>query len=362
MIRFSLLFLIFISLFMACTLSKEERAEYLPNATGKSGDMIIIMDSLQWRNELGQALQNVFTEEVEGLPRPEKTFNVKWIHPNKKIKLLTQVRNLVYVFTLDEDTPGSRQIREGFTQETLDRIQLDTSFYLVSTQDEFSKGQEVMYLFSDTKETLIKHLERDGEKIQDFFNKVEKKRTLAGIYRTKSTTGITSFLKKEYGFEMRFPVGFQVADQQTDFVWIRLMQAEVDNNVFVSWKPYESEYQLLPDSLVAWRDQIAERYLFEDPDNPYSYVVTETTIPFIPVKARQITLNDQFVMQLKGLWKTNNKTMGGPFVSNTLVDAEKGRLYYIEGFTFSPSKPQREIMRELETILETFKPVPVSKP
>ena len=180
MIRFSLLFLIFVSLFMACTLSKEERAEYLPKATGKSGDMIIIIDSLQWRNELGKALQNVFTEEVEGLPRPEKTFNVKWIHPNKKIKLLTQVRNLVYVFTLDEDTPGSRQIREGFTKETLDRIQLDTSFYLVSSQDEFSKGQEVMYLFSDTKENLIKHLERDGDKIQDYFNRVEKKRALEG--------------------------------------------------------------------------------------------------------------------------------------------------------------------------------------
>ncbi len=362
MIRIVIIFFVSLSLLTGCTLSKEEKAEYLPRATGKTGDMIIIMDSLQWRTDLGKAVRGVFAEEVDGLPRPENTFTVKWIHPNKKIKLLTQIRNLVYVFTLDEDTPGSRQLREGFTKETLDRIQLDTSFYLVSAQNEFSKGQEVMYLFGATKENLIKHLERDGGKIQDFFNNVEKKRKLESIYKSKSTSGITSFLGNAYGFELRFPVGYQVADQQKDFVWIRLMKPEEDNSIFVSWKPYESEYQLLPDSLIAWRDQIAEKYLFEDPDNPISYVVTETTIPFIPVKAKQLSINNQFVMQLKGLWKTNNQTMGGPFVSHTLVDAEKGRLYYLEGFTFSPSKPQREIIRELETILETFKKTEPSKP
>ncbi len=133
------------------------------------------------------------------------------------------------------------------------------------------------------------------------------------------------------------------------------MKPEIDNSVFVSWKPYESEYQLLPDSLIAWRNDIAQRYLFEDPDNLDSYVTTETTIPFIPVKARQISVNNNFVMQLKGLWKTNNKTMGGPFVSHAFVDQKKGLLYYVEGFSFSPARKQRETIRELEAILETFK-------
>jgi hypothetical protein len=261
----------------------------------------------------------------------------------------------VYIFTLDDNTSGSRIIREGFTKETLERIERDTSFYFVNTQNEFSRGQEVVYLFSDTKENLIKRLQKDGDKIQDFFNNIEKRRTLTDIYKTKSTIGITNVLSEKYGFELRFPVGYKIADQRDDFAWVRLMQPEIDNSVFVSWKPYESEYQLLPDSLIAWRDAIAKQYLFEDPDNPESYVVTETTIPFLPVKARQISVNNNFVMQLKGLWKTNNKTMGGPFVSNAFVDQKKGLLYYVEGFTFSPARKQRETIRELEAILETFK-------
>jgi len=128
----------------------------------------------------------------------------------------------------------------------------------------------------------------------------------------------------------------------------------VDKDIFITWKPYESEYQLLPDSLVAWRNNVAQRYLFEDPDNPVSYILTETEVPFKPVIARQSRLNNYYAMELRGLWRTNNKSMGGPFVGYSLVDEPRGLLYYIEGFTFSPGKPQREIMRELETILKTF--------
>jgi hypothetical protein len=58
---------------------------------------------------------------------------------------------------------------------------------------------------------------------------------------------------------------------------------------------------------------------------------------------------------MRGLWRTNNLTMGGPFVSYAFVDEPLGMLYYVEGFTFSPSKDQREIIRELETIIHTFK-------
>lgn len=355
MIRFIFLFILPVFLLFSCTLSKEEKAEYLPKATGRSGDMILMMDSLQWNTDLGKEVKKIFIEEVDGLPRPENMFNVTWVHPVRGLKLLTQIRTLVYVFTLDDNTPGSRVIREGFTPETLDRIQLDTSFYFVNTQNEFSKGQEVVYLFSDTKENLIKHLQRDGDKIQDFFNNIEKERTLAAIYKTKSTIGISNVLNEKYGFELRLPVGYRIADQQSDFAWVRLMKPEIDNSIFISWKPYESEYQLLPDSLIAWRDAIAKQYLFDDPDNPESYVVTETTIPFIPVKARQISVNNNFVMQLKGLWKTNNKTMGGPFVSHAFVDQKRGLLYYVEGFSFSPARKQRETIRELEAILETFK-------
>lgn len=344
-----------LSLITACNRSEESRVENLPGATGKPGDMILIMDSIQWKGELGSELRKIFKQEVPGLPREEPLFNVIYVYPRKGYTLLTQIRNLVFVFTLDKNTSGSQIMKERFTEETLNKIKNDSTFFLFTRKDEYSRGQEVMYLFSDTEDNLIKHLQRDGKRIQDYFNTVEKKRLQSSLAKTTSTKGVTEFLKKENKIELTVPFGFKQADRQENFVWLRLMDNRVDKNVFISWKNYTSEYQLLPDSLVAWRDAIARNYLFEDPENPQSYLVTETTVPFKPLKATQVNFNGRFAMELRGLWKTNTHTMGGPFISYGFVDEKQNRIYYIEGFCYSPGKDQRETIRELEAILWTFK-------
>lgn len=350
-----LITLFILTAILACGTSDKSNPKNLPPATGKPGDMILILDSIQWRGELGSTLRSIFREEVKGLPREESMFDVTWVYPRKGTSLLTQIRNLVFVFTLDQNTAGSKIMKEGFSEETLKRIESDTSFYFYTVKDEYSQGQDVMYLFSNTQENLIKHLKRDKSQLQAFFNNIERQRIQSHLTKTSSTKGVTDFLKKEQDCEIRIPFGYKIADKTKDFVWLRQMDAQVDKDIFITWKKYESEFQLLPDSIVAWRNQVASQYLFEDPDQPDSYLVTETSIPFKPVVAKQVKINNSFAMELRGLWKTNTNTMGGPFISYTLVDEKSGLLYYIEGFAFSPGRNQRETIRELEAILWTFK-------
>ena len=95
---------------------------------------------------------------------------------------------------------------------------------------------------------------------------------------------------------------------------------------------------------------------------PDYYLITETCIPYIPVQVRQVNFDGMYALEMKGLWRTNNKSMGGPFLGYAMADEKTGKFYYIEGFTFSPSKSQREIIRELETILMTFRPSVPAKP
>ena len=351
---------IFISLILlaaafACNTSGKPNTENLPPATGRPGDMLIILDSVQWRGELGSALRRTFREELQGLPREEMMFNVTWVYPRRGYTLLTQVRNLVFVFTLDQKSVGSRIMKESFSAETIERIKSDSSFYVYTSKDEYSRGQEVMYLFGNTEQELIHHLNRDKKGIQAFFNNAEKARLQNTILKTTSTKGVTEFLRKEQDCELSVPFGYKLANKANDFVWLRFMDAQVDKDVFISWKKYEDENQLLPGSIIAWRDNIASQYLFEDPEQPDSYLVTETSVPFRKVVSKRVTINNSFAVELRGLWRTNTNTMGGPFISYTLVDDKAGLLYYIEGFTYSPGKPQREIVRELEAILWTFK-------
>lgn len=333
----------------------KKNSGYLPEATGKPGDIVVFIDSTQWKDSVGSALKKILNAEVPGLPRDEGMFNVINVDPAQKIYFLTEGRNLLYVFTLDKKTPGARALIKSFTPETIDRIKSDTSFYVYTDEDQFSRGQKIMYLFGDTEEHLIDHLEKNGQKIIDFFNKAERERLEQNLYKTNSNKGVSAFLRKEQQCEIRLPYGYKLADKQSDFIWFRKIEAEIDKDVFITWKPYESQYQLLPDSLIAWRDEVARKYLFEDPDNPISYLLTEKEVPFNPVRAQQVSFNGHYAMEIKGLWRTNNKSMGGPFVGYAMVDEPRGLLYYIEGFTYSPGKSQREIMRELETTLWTFR-------
>jgi len=353
--RILLIGLVFLFGTWACSTSEKSRIENLPAATGKPGDLILILDSVQWKGELGNELRKIFNAEVPGLPREEPLFDLIYVYPRKGYTLLTQIRNLVFVFTLDQNTSGSKIMKENFTEETLERIRTDSTFFLVTNKDEFSRGQEVMYLFSDTQENLIKHLQKNGKRIQDYFNSIEKKRITASLERSTTTKGLSEALRRENNIEIKLPFGFKLADKHKDFIWLRQMDNRVDKSVFITWKPYESEYQLLPDSLIHWRNEIAKKYLFDDPENPESYVLTESSVPFKPLKATQVNFNNRFAMELRWLWKTNNNSMGGPFISYGLVDDAQQRIYYIEGFCFSPGKDQRETIRELETILWTFK-------
>lgn len=60
-------------------------------------------------------------------------------------------------------------------------------------------------------------------------------------------------------------------------------------------------------------------------------------------------------MESKGLWRISDLSRGGPFISYTIVDEESQLIYYVEGYVDSPGTRKKNFVRELETILATFK-------
>lgn len=339
---------LFIVVLFSC--SGSDNPDYFPKASGNPGDILLVMDSTQWKGPLGKEVRKVFAAPLPGVPQSEPVFNVVHVHPLRK-SLLHQMRNIVYVFTLDQKTSGSIMVRKKFTDQTIARIKSDTSFHLSTRSNEFAKNQEVMYLFGNNEEQLTGYLRRQKQNIIDYFNKKERERLVKSLPRSSNSPA--NFLSREWDCDLRVPQTYKLADRTNDFAWFRLIGANSDRDVWVTWKPYESEYSLLPDSLISWRDQMLKNNIFEDPAKPASYLVTE--LEDAKVQARQVNFNGHFAIELRGLWRTNERTMGGPFLSYALVDEKRGRLYYLEGFAYNPGRDKREMLRELEVILWTFK-------
>lgn len=328
----------------------------LPKASGVSGDMYVVMDSVQWQGELGARLDSLFSAEMVGLPRPEPIFNMRWVDPRKLNFVLKQRRNLIFAVTLDVKGPGAATVRRLFTPASLEKIKSEPDLYVETSKDLFAVGQDVMFLFGRTEEELIANIKNDGASLVEYFNRRERERLEQALYKSGEVKGITTWAEKSMGVTIRIPFGYKLAQNETDFLWARQINVADDKDIFIAKARYTSTDQFNQENLIRFRDEVCKRYLFEDPEIPNSYLITETTVPFIPVQVKRVNFNGSYAVEMRGLWRTNNKSMGGPFVGYAMADQAKGEFYYIEGFTFSPSKSQREIMRELETILMTFKP------
>lgn len=326
-----------------------------PPASGLSGDMYLIMDSLQWQGPLGQLIDSTFTRDMQVLNRTEPIYRMRWIDPRKLNFVLKQRRNLIFAVTLDQNAAGAKRVRGMFTQQSIDRIKSDTSFFMTTSTNLFAKGQEVMFLVGATEKELIKKIRINSEKLTNHFDRAEVNRLTSTLFKSGQLKGVKEIMRKSMKAEIKIPFGFDLVTADSSFIWARQINVKDDRNIFIARKPYRTVKQFMKDSLIAFRNEICKKHLFGNPERLQSYLVTETNISYKPVLTHEINFHGKYAVEMRGLWRTNNLTMGGPFLAYALVDEANGMLYYIEGFTYAPGKEQREIMRELDVILNTFK-------
>lgn len=331
----------------------ESSSDLKPKASSERGEIILVMDSLHWASPLGEEIKNTFRALTPGLPRPEPLFTIRYIKPHDFRSILKYAESIIIVSVLDNNSSGSKRVKSFFTQSSLKQISQDTSIFLYTKKDEWARNQEVMYLYGQTEAILSKHLRNSRSKLQEHFNNIERRRTEIDLYKAKELKEVGNLLLRNHDFKLRIPFGWRIdfEDKDENFIWLRSPGLTVDKNLWIYYKDYTDASEF--DDVIAFRNKITKEYIYDDKvENDTSYVVVEQHIaPII----KQVTLNENFAVEARGLWKTNNLSMGGPFLSYVFVDETLNRLYYLDGFVYSPSKPQREFMREMETIMNTFK-------
>ena len=343
--------LLIILCIQGCNLDSETGMSSLkPRAKGSIGEIVLVMDTALWKRPIGLKMKELLTAPVPGLPRGEPLYKVHFIDPDRLNNVLRGASNMIFVTTLD----GTARMKNYFTPESLQKIRDNPDLFMNKAQNEFAKDQEILQLFSKNEESLLEKINANESIIRNYFNEVEKKRLLRKYETDRSEKGIEKILNSKYGFEMHVPKGFQTAISEEDFIWIRDIQYDIDQSIFITWKTYTSEEQFEKDRIIQWRNQITKNYIFADPEDTSSYVKTE--VEHALVNSKTISFNEQYGVEVRALWK-NSSFMGGPFISYTFLDQTTNRLYYIEALLYSPNVDQRNLMKQLEAVLWTFKPV-----
>lgn len=338
---------------IAVACGNANREANLPKAAGAAGDIYLFMDSAQWKSPVGKAMDSIFNQDMVGLPRPEGIFRMSWVDPRRMNFVLKQRRNLIFLVTLDRTSPGAQLVKNLMTPEQIQEIETDTTKFIATYKNVYAKDQQVMFLFAKDQQQMLAKLQKNGQKLIDFFNKVERDRLNATLFSAGTVTGVSDWLKKNYQANITIPYGYKLVQNDADFIWVRQINVDDDKDIFIARTEYTSVDQFKRENLIKFRDEVARKYLFEDPEKSDSYLITETDDA--PVVTREVNFNGEYAVEMRGLWLTNTHTMGGPFLSYALTDKSTGKFFYIEGFVYGPSKDQREMMRQIEVVLNTFK-------
>ena len=324
-----------------------------PAAIGSPGRVHFIMPERMRDSEIGRTLDSLFTVELQVYPREERLFTIQFIRPEDINRSQKIIRNIVFAFTFDDAGQDAARIKNLIEPASLDALRTDTTF-VRTRSDVFARGQEIMYLYASNERELLGNIREYGHRLTRHFDERERGRLRKGILGSNANERLAASLADKYGFRIKIPFGYQLADQQQDFVWLRQINPQDDRDVWVARKKFTRAEDLTPAGVIAFRNDMCRKHLFEDPEKPETHLVTEERIADKQVVSRVVNFNGMYGIEVKGLWRTNLPSMGGPFVGYAFVDEASGYYYYAEGFIFAPSKSQRELMREVEVILSTF--------
>lgn len=348
--KYAIPFLLAIVSFACSKSGKEVSKEFLPKARGEADEIIVVVDSTQWVSEggLGEELKKTFLAPMLGLPQDEPLFQVSKVSPRKLNSVLKSAKNMVFVMTLDSKTSDSKVLQQFFTSQSLNQIKRDTSIYMRIKKDEFARGQTVMFLFSATEQKLAQKINYNRSQIREFFESSARE-TIKGKIFNSPKKELAKRIEENHQVHVTIPFGWERARDTDNFFWLRKMDAQTEQSLFVYYEPYTD--QSLFNDIGAFRDGITKKHLY-DGENPEVYITRQE---IIPVFTERVSFNGHFAVESRGLWKISDASRGGPFLSYTIVDEDEGVVYYVEGYVDSPGTRKKNFIRELEAILSTFK-------
>ncbi len=298
----------------------------LPNSSGRANEVLLVMDDQLYETEVGQKIMGDLQQQVVGLAWDEPFFDVSRLNRQTYSELFRLSRNIVYV--------------DVSNMYTIPQVKM--------FKDLHAKDQSFVRIQSPDVTALDSLMEKESNRILSFLYTNERARTIKYFKRNKSET-LSDSIKALYGIDIVIPTSFNRHSFKKDFVW--MAAGNTDDRQYLAFYSYPYK----DDSTFTEAFQIAKRDSFMKANIPGSVEgsFVKTSFAYAPT-FRSYTKKGLYVAELRGLWETEGDAMGGPFVSNTVVDQKNNRIITVEGFVYAPNRSKRNLLRQLEAILYTI--------
>ncbi len=301
---------------------------YKPNAGGKAGELLIVMNNSIKSSNAGKTLIGVAKQPYLGLPQPEPMFDVSVTTHSGFNDFMKTYRNLV----LTKISP---------------KVEVDTILYY---KDVWAKGQAMVRVNAKTEEAFVNLVKRNEIKFLSFFNKAERDRSIKS-FRKYINKEFSDKIRAEWGVFVSVPTTLQRITEKKDFIWMNEGSAAASVGLMVYSYPYAGKGTFSKEFLLNKRDSILKKNIPGPTDG--SYMATEMQFPPI---YKTTNINDEKVVEMRGLWKVIGDMMGGPWILQAHLDKKNNRVIVLDGYVYSPEKAdKRDKIRQLEAVMYSYK-------
>lgn len=301
----------------------------LPGSGGKTCEVIVVTPKNHWDGATGKSIRAFLGAVQPGLNQPEPYFDLVNILPKQfnESEMFRHHRNVLIVEFAPEQKPGFELVQDAWAYPQV------VAKFSVPNQKVFDS------LFDAKKERLMAAFHAKE------YQRIQK------VFKAGHAVGVSEGLQKRYGFDLVFPDGFDFSAADKDFGWIRKESKDYGQGIIFSIMPYRSQNQFEPENIIAARNLMCSR--IPGPAEG-SYMSTETAeAEYTPI-CRVIDLNGFYAVETRGLWRLEGDFMGGPFVNYLIADTANARLVMLDAYLYSPRKPKRDLLMQLEGIARSF--------
>jgi hypothetical protein len=318
-------------------------------AKGPEDEIHVIADSSEFLI-VEDALDKTFGKIIN-TPQPEQLFQIKRQNLNN-LKQLQLKKNLVILAPLNSGSYTSKYL-ESILDSNVTKLVLDDSVFVINRYDLWAQDQLVMILTAKDIESLESKIISQKDDLFYYFREKSNKRLAKGLYNSRfEQKDVEAKLLSNYGWLMYIQADYQLAmDKPEDnFVWLRRgVNTDMERWIFVHWIEDSSPEFLEVDSITSVRNMLTKKYYRTTDDSAYVELYDDFRMN------SEVNFNGRYALMTQGLWRFNDQSMGGPFISYTFYDEETRRIYMLDASILAPKYLKKSLLQQVDVLLHSFK-------
>ncbi|WP_343696112.1 DUF4837 family protein [Flavobacterium sp.] len=290
--------------------------------SGKTNTISIIIDDQLWYGEVGDSIRNKFASPVLGLTQEEPLFTINQ-YPAKLLEgFVTDSRSIIVV-----------------KKSAVEKFEITHSKALPhNTFRIYGKSVDDIICSIELNSAQIIKMIRDAEieKIQE-----DNRQSLLN----------PAVIKNKFHIDIQIPTGYVYMLHKKNFIWLKKDIISGNTSLLIYQIPlnnFKTRGNVIG-NIIKMRDSVG--YYIKGREPKTRMITGEAYAPYFS----NTSLDGKEAFETKGTWELKNDFMAGPFINYAIVDPVYNRILVIEGFCYSPSNQERDLMLNLEAIIKSVK-------